>query len=194
MTILQIFEIFQENSLKCSILISFLGNKKASLNQNVWRDHATNQQDFLLHFWETFLYWNEAKTWRNDLFFLSSIFSCLPLWKTLTYLEKSYKMKQKEKRCDKKCKSRLNLFYIMISTIYLVNVGTYPQYSIAIPKFNHSEFRFLRVKRRYWVPHSQMFAVIFFQYSLLLSRHYLCSNRNTYHLVRISCVRQNSTC
>jgi hypothetical protein len=29
---------------------SFLGNKKSSLNQNVWRDHATMQQDILLHF------------------------------------------------------------------------------------------------------------------------------------------------
>ena len=29
---------------------SFLGNKKLSLNQNVWRDHATMQQDVLLHF------------------------------------------------------------------------------------------------------------------------------------------------
>ena len=28
---------------------SFLGNKKLSLNQNVWRDHATMQQDVLLH-------------------------------------------------------------------------------------------------------------------------------------------------
>ena len=33
---------------------SFLGNKKLSLNQNVWRDHATMQQDSLLHFWVTF--------------------------------------------------------------------------------------------------------------------------------------------
>ena len=30
---------------------SFLGNKKLSLNQNVRRDHATMQQDVLLHFW-----------------------------------------------------------------------------------------------------------------------------------------------
>ena len=30
---------------------SFLGNKKLSFNQNVWRDHATMQQDVLLHFW-----------------------------------------------------------------------------------------------------------------------------------------------
>ena len=34
---------------------SFLGNKKLSLNQNVWRDHATMQQDVLLHFWVIFL-------------------------------------------------------------------------------------------------------------------------------------------
>ena len=33
---------------------SFLGNKKSSLNQNVWRDHATMQQDVLLHFWVIF--------------------------------------------------------------------------------------------------------------------------------------------
>ena len=29
---------------------SFLGIKELSLNQNVWRDHATMQQDVLLHF------------------------------------------------------------------------------------------------------------------------------------------------
>ena len=28
----------------------FLGNKKMRFNQNVWRDHATMQQDVLLHF------------------------------------------------------------------------------------------------------------------------------------------------
>ena len=37
---------------------SFLGSKKLSLNQNFWRDHATMQQDVLLHFWVMFLYWN----------------------------------------------------------------------------------------------------------------------------------------
>ena len=31
---------------------SFLDNKKLSFNQNVWRDHATMQQDVLLHFWQ----------------------------------------------------------------------------------------------------------------------------------------------
>ena len=46
----KIFEIVQENKLKCSKLTSFLGNKKLSFNQNVWRDHATMQQDVLLHF------------------------------------------------------------------------------------------------------------------------------------------------
>ena len=29
---------------------SFLGNKKLSINPNAWRDHATIQQDVLLHF------------------------------------------------------------------------------------------------------------------------------------------------
>ena len=33
---------------------SFLGNKKLSFNQDVWRDHATMQQDVLLHFWAYF--------------------------------------------------------------------------------------------------------------------------------------------
>ena len=40
---------------------SFLGNKKLSLNQNVWRDHATKQQNVLLHFWMIFLYQNQAE-------------------------------------------------------------------------------------------------------------------------------------
>ena len=44
---------------------SFLGNKKLSLNQNVWRDHATMQQDVLLHFWVIFLHWNQAEIWKN---------------------------------------------------------------------------------------------------------------------------------
>jgi hypothetical protein len=53
----KIFEIVQENNLKCSKLISsFLGNKKSISNQNVWLDHATMQHDFLLHFWVIFLY------------------------------------------------------------------------------------------------------------------------------------------
>ena len=51
--------IVQENTLKFSKLIHFyLGNKKLSLNQNVLCDHATMQQDVLLHFWLIFLYWN----------------------------------------------------------------------------------------------------------------------------------------
>ena len=40
---------------------SFLGNKKLSFNQNVWRDHATMQQDVLLHFWVIFLYQKQAE-------------------------------------------------------------------------------------------------------------------------------------
>ena len=40
---------------------SFLGNKKLSLNQKVCCDHATMQQDVLLHFWVIFLHWNQAE-------------------------------------------------------------------------------------------------------------------------------------
>ena len=53
----------QENLWNCSRkytkmfkTYSFLGNKRSSFNQNVWRDHATMQQDVLLHFWVIFLY------------------------------------------------------------------------------------------------------------------------------------------
>ena len=53
----------QENLWNCSRKYtkmiktdSFLGNKKLSLSQNVWRDHATMQQDVLLHFWVIFLH------------------------------------------------------------------------------------------------------------------------------------------
>ena len=48
------FDIVQENTVKCSKLMSFLGNKKWSLNQNVQRDHATIQQDVLMQIWMIF--------------------------------------------------------------------------------------------------------------------------------------------
>ena len=54
---------------------SFLGNKKSSSNQNVWRDHATMQQDVLLHFWVIFLYWNQTEIWKNVLLSSSRAFS-----------------------------------------------------------------------------------------------------------------------
>ena len=31
---------------------SFLGNKKLSFNQNVWRDHATMQQNTIIQLWK----------------------------------------------------------------------------------------------------------------------------------------------
>jgi hypothetical protein len=49
-------EDFSRKYIKMFKTDSFLGNKKLSLNQNVWRDHATMQQDVLLHFWVIFLY------------------------------------------------------------------------------------------------------------------------------------------
>jgi hypothetical protein len=96
---------------------SFLGNKKLSLNQNVWRDHATMQQDVLLHFWVIFLYWNQADIWKKICCPALESFHCLPLWKIVLfvssrafllstptfllstkkqwgYMEKSYKMQQ----------------------------------------------------------------------------------------------------
>jgi hypothetical protein len=70
---------------------SFLGNKNLSFNHNVWRDHATMQQDVLLHFWVIFLYWNQAEIWRKYSvvqlysFFIvyPPLFHCLPLWTTV---------------------------------------------------------------------------------------------------------------
>ena len=87
-----------ENTLKCSKLISFLGNKKSSLNQNVRRDHVTMQQNVVLHFCVIFLYWNEAKIWRN--YSALELFSCLPLWKTVRLPgKKAKKMQQKTFVC-----------------------------------------------------------------------------------------------
>ena len=74
---------------------SFLGNKKSSLNQNVWRDHATMQQDVLLHFWVIFLHLNQAKMWKNILLFSSRAFSLYAPVKQWGYMKKSYKMQQK---------------------------------------------------------------------------------------------------
>ena len=85
----KIFEIVQENTLKCSKLILFLGNKNLSSIQNVWRDHATMQQDVLLHFYflEIFFYWNQAEI-RKKIFFYPALelFYCLPLWKTVLFV------------------------------------------------------------------------------------------------------------
>ena len=54
-----------ENLWICSIL----GNKKLSLNQNVWRDHVIMQQDVLLHF--------RLRYKKNILLSSSRAFSCL---------------------------------------------------------------------------------------------------------------------
>ena len=78
---------------------SFLGNKKSSLNQNVWRDHATMQQDVLLHFWVIFFIKIRLKYEKIILLSSSKAFSL----STPTFLfsipveqwgcmEKSYKM------------------------------------------------------------------------------------------------------
>ena len=65
---------------------SFLGNKKLSFNQNVWRDHATMQQDVLLHFWVIFLHWNQAEIWKKICCPALKLFHFLPLWKTVLFV------------------------------------------------------------------------------------------------------------
>ena len=65
-TILQSFGRLWASLWNCSRIHmfktdSFFGNKKLSLNQYVWHDHATKQQDVLFHFWVIFLHWNQAE-------------------------------------------------------------------------------------------------------------------------------------
>ena len=50
----------------------FLGNKKLSFNQNVWRDHATMQQDVLLHFWVIFFYIEIRLKYEKNILLSSS--------------------------------------------------------------------------------------------------------------------------
>ena len=61
-----------------------------SLNQDVWHDHATMQQDVLLHFWVIFYIEFRLKYEKNILLSSSRAFSlstptfhCLSLWKTV---------------------------------------------------------------------------------------------------------------
>jgi ABC-type uncharacterized transport system ATPase subunit len=54
-SLLKICGIVQENTLKCLKLFHFR-QQKIEFNQNVWHDHATMQQNVLLHFWVIFLY------------------------------------------------------------------------------------------------------------------------------------------
>ena len=95
----KIFEICSRKYTKMFKTDSFLGNKKLSLNQNVWRDHATMQQDVLLHFWVIFLYWIRLKYEKNILLSSSRPFSLSTTTLSLStsmwgYIEKSYKMQQ----------------------------------------------------------------------------------------------------
>ena len=67
---------------------SFLGIKKLGLNQNVWHDHATVQQDVLLHFWAILhILLSSSRAFHC----LPSLFRCLSLW---TSLKESYKIHQ----------------------------------------------------------------------------------------------------
>ena len=104
---------------------SFLGIKILSLDQNVWRDHATMQQDVLLHFWVMFLIEIRLKYEKNysvvqlQSFFivypygkqcclsalelfncLPPLFSCLPYGKLVRLPGKKAK-KRNKKFCSK---------------------------------------------------------------------------------------------
>jgi hypothetical protein len=105
----------------------FRQNKKLSLNQNVWRDHATVHQDVLLHFRVIFLHQNQAEIWKKYSvvqlysFFIVylyekqksclsalELFHCLyphffvvyPCGKQWGNMEKSYKMQQDKFQCS----------------------------------------------------------------------------------------------
>ena len=73
---------------------SFLGNKKLNLNQNVWCDHATMQQDVLLHFWVIFYIEIRLKYEKNH-----SVDNSEATWKKAT-------------KCNKKINFSTNQFWL----------------------------------------------------------------------------------
>ena len=94
--------ILVEYTLKCSQLISFLGNKKSSSNQNVWRDHATMQQDVLLLFWVILKSgWNMKKMFccpALELFHCLGILNC-----KMRIPERFSHIVEREAACWRKC-------------------------------------------------------------------------------------------
>ena len=82
---------------------SFLSNKKLSFNQNVWRDHATMQQDVLLHFWVIFLHLNQAEIWKKNILLSSSRAFSLstPTFSLSTPVENSEATCKKATKCNK---------------------------------------------------------------------------------------------
>ena len=81
---------------------SFLGNKKSSLNQNVWRDHATMQQDVLLHFWVIFFIKIRLKYEKIILLSSSRAFSLsTPTFLFSTPVDNSEATWKKATKCNK---------------------------------------------------------------------------------------------
>ena len=85
---------------------SCLGNKKLSLSQNIWHDHATMQQNVLLHFWVIF--YTKMRPKYEEIILLSSsrafqlstpIENSEAIWKKATKCNKiKFKVAEKKKK------------------------------------------------------------------------------------------------
>ena len=118
---------------------SFLGNKKSSFNQNVWPDHASMQQDVLLHFWEICYIEIKLKYEKIILFIVYSygkkcyllalevfqclppLFRCLPLWTTVRLHGKKLQNATKKDEISSKtiCKLGSTVFWAAWGQKYL---------------------------------------------------------------------------
>ena len=81
---------------------SFLGIKELSWNQNVWRDHATMQQDVLLHFGWYFYIEIRLRYGKNILLSSSRAFSLsTPTFLLSTLYKNSEATWKKATKCNK---------------------------------------------------------------------------------------------
>ena len=81
----------QRDISDCQQDFQFLfASRKLTLNQNVWRDHTTMQQDVLLHFgWHFHI--EISLKYEKKIFCCPALelFHCLPLWKTVLFVSSS---------------------------------------------------------------------------------------------------------
>ena len=78
---------------------SFLGNEKLSLNQNVWRDHATMQQDIFLHFLGDIAMLNQAEIRKKNSVVQLSLST--PTFSLSTLVDNSQATWKKPTKCNK---------------------------------------------------------------------------------------------
>ena len=118
---------------------SFLGNKNSSSNQNVWRNHATMQQDVMMHFLVILLYWNQTEIWKNILLSSSRAFSLsTPTFSLCTPVDNSEATWKKATKCSKQIWSWTKIVQVQIMfaiwPIYK-KVGPYPKTFVnTVPK------------------------------------------------------------